>query len=88
MREHLVKSVIVVDRLRIRTIDRDCDDEPINKIKVKYVLYLRCFFSHSSSITFNNTLSDLFAWLFLNPDLTSITQTDPRSAHRAAGRNG
>ena len=41
MREHLDKSVIVVDRLRIRTIDRDCDDEPINKIKVKYVLYLR-----------------------------------------------
>ena len=37
MREHLDKSVIVVDRLRIRTIDRDCDDEPINKIKVETV---------------------------------------------------
>ena len=51
-------------------------------------LFNIAFFSLSSSITFNNTLSDLFAWLFLNPDLTSITQTDPRSAHRAAGRNG
>ena len=43
LRIHLDKTVIVVDRLRIRTIDRDCDDEPINKIKVKYVLYLRIY---------------------------------------------